>query len=109
MLADVDVIWDIRLLARPAQQRFGVQSLRFGFEQVPGTRTHAHTHTKEHLSSLRGTCPQVFVLGYCGFGCCFKLWSCVVLILSFQTEAEESASLDRAQRHNHTFLNSSLE
>lgn len=41
-LADVGVIWDMRLLPRPTQQCFGVQSLGYGFEQVPGRRGHTH-------------------------------------------------------------------
>lgn len=60
MLADVDVIWDMRLLPRPTQQRFEVQSLSFGLEQVPGRRRNTQTtQANEHPSSLRGTSPLV--------------------------------------------------
>lgn len=56
MLADVDVIWDMRLLPRPTQQRFGVQSLSFGLEQVPGRHRNTQTtQANEYPSSLRDT------------------------------------------------------
>lgn len=61
MLADVDVIWDMRLLPRPTQQRFGVQSLSFGLEQVPGRRR--NTQTTQHPSSLRDTGALVLSSG----------------------------------------------
>ena len=61
ILPDVGVIWDMRLLPRPTQQRFGEQSLSYGSEQVPGRRRNTqNAHKKnENLGPQRSTVPQV--------------------------------------------------
>ncbi len=50
-LADVGVIWDMRPLPRPTQQRSGVQSLSYGFEQVPGRRRNTHKHKQTNTKA----------------------------------------------------------